>query len=116
MAKKLNDDELVMDGYKALYAAATPSVDFEELVNNCTRYVDNEGVTHFTDNPLNNDECRLRGWRKDIQYMDYELDEETYTNIVESKIKEHKLRGFRKDAFRTTMYLGCGPNIKQKIK
>ena len=57
MAKKISDNDLVMDGYKALFAAATPSADFEELVNNCLRYVDKEGKTHFTDKPLTTEEC-----------------------------------------------------------
>lgn len=113
MAKKLTDDELVMDGYKALYAAATPSADFEELLNTCTKYIDRECQVHFTETPLTAEECRERGWQKDIGYMDYELDEEIYKEIVENKIKEHKLTGLRADAFRNTMYLGCGPAFKQ---
>lgn len=112
--KKLTDDELVMDGYKALYAAATPSADFEKLINECLRYVDREGKTHYVEQPLTAQECAERDWRKDIQYMDYELDEEIYKDIVESKIKEHNLKGFRADGFRNTMYLGCGPCFKQK--
>ena len=112
--KKLTDDELVMDGYKALYAAATPSVDFEKLVNECVRYVDREGKIHYTEQPLTTQECAERDWRKDIQYMDYKLDEETYKEIVETKVKEHKLTGFRAMAFRNTMYLGSGPCFKKK--
>jgi hypothetical protein len=111
MAKKLTDDELVIDGYNALYKASTPSADFEELMNNCRKYIDREGKPHYCETPLTNDECRARGWQKDIGYMDYELDEETYKSIVESKIKEHKLKGFRAEAFRNTMYLGCGPSF-----
>ena len=114
MGKKLSDDELVIDGYKALYAAATPSADFEKLINECLRYVDKDGRTHFTDSPLTSNECRERGWQKDIGYMDYELDEETYKTIVENKVKEHKLTGFRAGAFRNTMYLGSGPAFKKK--
>lgn len=111
MAKKISDNDLVMDGYKALFAAATPSVDFEELVNNCLRYVDKEGKTHFTDKPLTTEECADKGWLKDIEYMNYSLSSDEYKNIVEAKIKEHNLKGIRAEAFRTTMYLGSGPNI-----
>lgn len=114
MAKKITDDELIKDGYKALYAAATPSADFEQLVNECLKYVDSEGKVHYTETPLTSIECKERGWQKDIGYMDYELDEETYTTIVENKIKEHKLKGLRAQAFRNTMYLGSGPAFKKK--
>lgn len=114
MAKKLTDDELVMDAYKALYAAATPSADFEKLLNECVRYIDSESKIHYTDVPLTLEECRERNWMRDIEYMNYELDDETFKDIVESKIKEHKLTGFRAKAFRNTIYLGCGPRSKRK--
>lgn len=112
--KKLTDDELVMDGYQALYAAATPSADFKELVDKCVRFIDLDGKVHFTEEPLSKDECLSRGWKKDIEYMNYELDEEVYNEIVESKIKEHKLKGYKAQAFRNTMYLGSGPTFKKK--
>ena len=113
MAKKLTDDELVMDGYTALYAAATPSANFKELIDNCTKYIDRDGKPHFTDKPLTTAECMERGWQKDIGYMDYVLDEDTYSSIVESKIKEHNFKGLKAEAFKNTMYLGCGPSFKK---
>lgn len=113
MKKKITDEELVMDGYKALYAAATPSADFEKLVNECVKYIDKDGKPHYTEKPLTVQELQERGWQKDIEYMNYELDEETYKSIVEGKIKEHKLTGIRADAFRNTMYLGSGPSFKK---
>ena len=113
MGKKLTDDELVIDGYKALYAAATPSADFELLINECKKYVDINGHTHYTETPLTKEECLERGWQKDIGYMDYELDEETYAKIVNDKIKEHNLKDFKAEAFKNTMYLGSGPAIKK---
>ena len=113
MAKKLTDDELVMDGYKALYAAATPPADFEKLVKECRRYIDRDGKPHIMPEPLTLEELQEREWRKDIEYMNYELDKDTYVNIVESKIKEHKLKNMKAQAFRNTMYLGCGPAFKE---
>lgn len=112
MAKKITDDELVMDGYRALYAAATPPADFMTLVNECRKYIDMEGKVHYTEYPLTPEECQEKGWQKDIGYMDYELEKELYDSIVESKIKEHKLKGMRATAFKNTMYLGCGPKFK----
>lgn len=114
MKRKLTDDELVIDGYKALYAAATPSADFEKLMNECLRYVDKTGAVHFTDIPLSKEECMQREWQKDIEYMNYELDVETYKKIIESKIEEHKLTGFKAEAFKNTMLLGCGPAFKKE--
>lgn len=114
MAKRITDDELVVDGYKALYAAATPPADFEKLVNECTTYIDNNGKPHSSKTPLTKEELYERGWKKDIHYYEYELDEKIYCDIVEAKIKEHKLKGMRAQAFRNTMYLGSGPNFKKK--
>ena len=114
MGKKITDDELVLEGYKALYAAATPPADFEKLVNECLKYVDKYGKVHYTEKPLTSVECMEKEWRKDIGYMDYELEEETYRNIVESIIKKYKLNKFKSDAFRNTMYLGSGPCFKKK--
>lgn len=114
MKKKLTDNELVTDGYKALYAAATPPADYEQLVNECRKYVDMDGKVHYTETPLTPSECKERGWQKDIGYMDYELDEETYRQIVEEKVKEHKLTGMRAHAFKNTMYLGWGPAFKKE--
>ena len=114
MKKNLTDNELLIDGYKALYAAATPSADFEQLINECRRYVDRDGRVHIVDTPLTIDECAVRGWQKDIEYMNYELDEETYQNIVESKIKEHNLSDIKATAFKNSMYYTCGPLIVKK--
>lgn len=114
MKRKLTDDELVIDGYKALYAAATPPADFEKLMNECRRYVDRTGAVHLTEEPLSKEECAERGWQKDIEFLNYELDAETYREIVESKIKEHKLTGFKAEAFKNTMLLGCGPAFKKE--
>ena len=113
MGKKLTDNELVIDGYKALYAAATPPADFEKLLNECCKYIDYDGKVHYTEAPLTIEECQSRNWQKDIGYMNYVLDEETYRQIVEDKVKEHKLKGNRAQAFKNTMYLGCGPAFKK---
>lgn len=111
----ISDDELVKDGYRALYKAATPSADFDKLVEECTRYIDKDGKPHFTDKPLSIVELQALNWKRDICYMDYSLDEETYHKIVEDKVKEHKLKGVRAQAFRNTMYLGCGPAFAKKL-
>lgn len=109
--KKITDDELMMEGYQALYAAATPSADFKSLVDNCTRYMDREGDIHNTETPLTNEECRTRGWQKDIEYMNYSLDRDVYEQIIDDIIKKYNLKGLRAQAFKNTMYLGCGPKF-----
>lgn len=110
----MTDNELWMDGMKALYNAATPSADFEKLINECVRHIDSEGKVQYSAVPLTEEECAIRCWRKDINYMNYELDEETYQNIVESKIKEHNLSDIKATAFKNSMYYTCGPLIVKK--
>ena len=36
----ITDEELIIDGYRALYAAATPPADYLTLVNECKKYID----------------------------------------------------------------------------
>lgn len=107
--KKLTNEEIVMDGYQALFKAATPSADFMQLINNCCKYIDMSGNIHNTDTPLTKEECITKGWRKDINYMDYELEEDVYEQIVQDKIKQHNLNPNDAEKFRFQMYLGCGP-------
>ena len=110
--RKVTDDEIIMETYKELYAVATPPADFEKLINECVRYIDMQGKIHFTETPLSKEECIERKWQKDIEYMNYELDENTFKQIVEDKIKMYKLKGIKAEAFKNTIYLGCGPKFK----
>ena len=81
------------------------------MINNCRKYIDYECFVHFTEKPLTNKECEERGWRKDINYMDYTISLEMFNAIIENKILTHKLEPTKAEAFRNSMQFGCGPRI-----
>jgi hypothetical protein len=95
MGGKMHKEEKILyEIYRRLFAAATPTGDFYELVRNAT--------------------INERG-EKEIPYNDYELDADEYEKIVDSTIKEFKVPTYRRSAFRIQAYLGCGPRSKMKF-
>jgi hypothetical protein len=89
--KKL--DQALLECYTLLYAASEPKGDFQALMDNSEK------------NELG---------QKVIPMDDYEIDCETMEEIVNLTIKKYKLKGFRIQQFRNTIYLGCSPKTKIK--
>jgi hypothetical protein len=76
-----------------LYKEATPSADFDKLVEEA---------------PLNN------LGQKVIDFDSYELDSKTFDKIVEETIEKYKLTSkFDLSSFRFTVYLGASPRTKK---
>ena len=78
--------------YRRLYKAATPSADFDLLVENAT--IDEMG--------------------KHIPFLDYEIEEDKFESIIEDVIKEFKIKPSHKQPFRVTIMLGCSPKFKKQ--
>jgi hypothetical protein len=83
---------IMMDCYRALYAAATPPADFDKLV----------------------EEAPVTGWDgakpiKRIPFEDYKIPKSKYDEIMESIFKKNNLT--KKDARRISIEvsLGCSP-------
>lgn len=83
-----NEDNALMECYRRLYKASTPSGDFDELVKNATK----------------ND----RG-EKVIPFNDYCIKNELMDSIIEQVMKEFKIYKYRRPAFKFTIHLGCSP-------
>jgi hypothetical protein len=92
-SKMKKEDEALMKCYVELYKNSTPQADFKLLVENAT--------------------INERG-QKEIDFMSYEIEEEVYQKIVNSVIKEYKIRGFMKQRFKNTIALGCSPKFSSK--
>ena len=93
MAKK-NLDNAMMHCYRELYANATPPASFDELLNNAT--VNEKG-------------------QKVIPFLDYEIEEDMFEEIVTDTIKIYKInKSFLKQAFRFTIMMGCSPKFIRK--
>jgi len=86
--------KIILDCYQELYENSTPKGNYKEMFDNA--------------------ELNERG-EKIIPFDDYELDRETYQNIVNKYINKHKMDKYSQGTFNFYMYLGSGPKFK-KIK
>lgn len=82
------EEKIIMDIYRALYKASTPSADFDELMENAA--LDDSG-------------------RKLIPYNDYLISIDTYDEIISSILKDKRLTKLNKSAIRSSIHLGCSP-------
>jgi len=86
-------DKAIMYCYRELFANSTPSVSFDELLKNST--INQEG-------------------QREIPFMDYEIEESNFNEIVNDTIKVYKIKGsILKQNFRNTILLGCSPKFKK---
>lgn len=91
--KKL--DLAMMHCYRQLYASATPPANFDELIQKA--------------------ETNKFG-QKVIHYMDYELEQDQFEEIMEDSIKSFKLPKHYHDLFKRSILLGCSPKFKTNEK
>lgn len=88
-----NIDKAMMHCYRELYANATPPASFDELLENATVNEQRQKV---------------------IPFLDYEIDEDVFEEIVADTIKVYKInRSYLKQSFRFTILLGCSPKFKK---
>jgi len=118
--------------YTLLYKAATPSIDFMELVKNSSWIRRNmypseyytmskeeqekfretfEYETILPADSMTEEEAIQKGFQRKIEYDKYYLDRDEYDKIVNDFIndKKNKFSKIEKSQFRTEAYLGCGP-------
>lgn len=80
--------------YRELYANATPSVSFDELLKNSI--INKDG-------------------KREIPYMDYEIEEEILNKIINDAMNIHKIKHkILKHSFRSSILSGCSPKFKIK--
>lgn len=91
--KMSKEDKALWEYYRRAYKAATPSADFDELVEN----------------------AEIVDGKKKIDYMAYELEEEVQEQIAKSIFKDFKIPKYRRSAFNIEFHLGCGPKTKPKV-
>jgi hypothetical protein len=89
--KQSRDEKILFDFYRRVYKAATPSADFDELLENAT--------------------INERG-QKEIDYNAYEIDEEIMDQIIKDIFKQYRVPVYRRKAFNFEFHLGCGPKTK----
>lgn len=94
MAKQNKDEKILWEYYRRAYKAATPSADFDKLV----------------------EEAPVRDGRKEVDYMSYELEEEIQEQIAKDIFKEFRVPTYKRKAFTFEFHLGCGPKTKPKVE
>ena len=88
-----NIDKALMHCYRELFANATPAASFDELLKNST--------------------VNERGQRE-IPFMDYEIEESKFDEIIDDTIKVYKIKGaILKQSFKNTILFGCSPKFKK---
>ena len=87
--------EQVLNCYREMFAASTPSADFDELMANAT--INEHG-------------------QKEIPYMDYEISSEEFDKILDMFLNDKKIKmtTLEKKVFSQTIHLGCSPKTKRE--
>jgi hypothetical protein len=85
-------EKIMWQIYIDLFKAATPSADFEELVENAS--VNDRG-------------------QKEINFMEYSIHKSDYDRIIESNLKGNRLTKLSKQMITNSINLGCSPRTIQ---
>jgi len=86
-------DKALMHCYRELFANSTPAASFDELLKNST--------------------VNERGQRE-IPFLDYEIEESKFDEIIDDTIKVYKIKGtILKQSFKNTILFGCSPKFKK---
>jgi len=90
-----NIDKAMMHCYRELFANATPPASFDELLKNATTNEQGQKV---------------------IPFMDYEIEESKFDEIIADTIKIYKIKHkILKTSFRNTILFGCSPKFKKDV-
>jgi hypothetical protein len=93
MTDSMKEYNIIWDIYRELYKEATPSADFDKLVE---------------DAPINK-----RG-EKDIGFRNYEISESVYNKILNKHLKGHRITKLKQQMIKNTILLGCSPKFKKE--
>ena len=86
-------DEVLYDCYRELFANSNPKGDFDALVEAAT--INDRG-------------------QKEIPFMDYEIDEDVFQQILVDTLKKHKVPKRLHRSFSVAIHLGCSPKFTKK--
>lgn len=94
MVAVTKEQQIIWDIYRDLYKASTPIADFDKLVEEA---------------PTNS-----RG-QKDIGFMNYEIEESLFNEILDKHLKGKKITKIKQRMFRNTILMGCSPKFKKYV-
>jgi len=93
MDLKNKNDIIMHEMYKLAFRASTPSVDFDELLENAT--INDQG-------------------QKVIPFMDYECYDDVLDKIFNDTMDKYGIDGYMRRGFNISFYLGCSPKGKRR--
>lgn len=88
------EKQAILECYRRMFKASTPSGDFDELLARAEKNDIGEKV---------------------IPFMDYEIEENIFNEILQNIIKEYKIKKYRQNSFQNTILLGCSPKFKKNL-
>lgn len=88
------EKQAILECYRRMFKASTPSGDFDELLARAEKNDIGEKV---------------------IPFMDYEIEENTFDNIIQDIFEEYNIKKQRQRFFKTAILLGCSPKFKNKL-
>lgn len=86
------EQQIIWDIYRDLYKASTPKANFDTLVEEA---------------PTNS-----RG-QKDIGFMNYEIPESLFNEILDKHLKGRRITKIKQRMFRNTILMGCSPKFSK---
>jgi hypothetical protein len=90
--------------------------DYSKAIEYCyTRLYNNSEPKAKWKELLANAETNKQG-QKIIPYNNYRIEESKMDKIIEQTIEKFKIKGYNKEAFKNTIYLGCSPVLKINYK
>lgn len=92
MVAVTKEQQIIWDIYRDLYKASSPSADFDKLVEEAP--TDDSG-------------------RKYIAFMDYQIEESLFNEILDKHLKGRRITKIKQRMFRNTILLGCSPKFKK---
>jgi hypothetical protein len=87
-------DKAILECYQLLYFNATPSANFDLLVENAALNAQGQKV---------------------INYDFYEIEEDVFNKIIIDMIKKHKIKKCYRGMFERTILFGCSPKFKRNV-
>lgn len=88
------EEQIIWDIYVDIYKMSTPSADFNELVDKAP--MDDRG-------------------RKEIYFMNYEIEEYVFDKILDSHLKGRRITKLKQRMIRNTILMGCSPKFKKYV-
>lgn len=88
------EEQAILECYRRLFKASTPSGDFDEMLAQAEK------------NDIG---------QKIIPYMDYEIEENIFDNIIEDIFEDYDIKKQKQRFFKTAILLGCSPKFKNEL-